>query len=72
MGPLADQPAASSLLEGTLPPNRDLPLQETYQILFDLSTPLALAPQDITTVITSDQFTSTYKIVKEDTSSSFM
>jgi len=70
IGPLADTPAAISLLEGNVPPLNEIPLHETVQILSNLSKPLTLAPQAIMSEITPDQFCSTYKAVKENTSSS--
>jgi hypothetical protein len=40
LGSLADSQTAINLLKGQVPPNLDLPLDETNQILFNLSQPL--------------------------------
>jgi len=70
MGPFADSSPAVALLSGMLPPNVELPLKETQTILSNLSRPLSLAPQTILSELSPDQFRSTYKKVKENTSSS--
>jgi hypothetical protein len=62
---------AKNLLRGSFTPDQEfIQLQETTDILNQLSTPLPLIPKDITAVITPEQFSATYKIVKEATSSS--
>jgi hypothetical protein len=48
IGPLANHPAAVSLLAGQLPSDLSIPLLETRQILSNLSQPLPLAPQTLT------------------------
>jgi hypothetical protein len=70
LGLLADSQTAINLLKGQVPPNLDLPVDETNQILFNLSQPLTLKPKEIYSEITPDQFCATYKVVKEKTSSS--
>ena len=71
IGPLADRPVAVSLLNGQLPLGLFTPLAETRLILSNLSQTLPLAPQEIDFMISLDQFISTYKIIQEDTLSSF-
>jgi hypothetical protein len=70
LGTLADSQTAINLLQGQVPPNLDLPLDKTNQILLNLSQPLSLKPKEIQLEITPDQFCATYKVVKEQTSSS--
>jgi hypothetical protein len=70
IGPLADTPFSASILEGSLPP-QSFPLQETNTLSVNLTHPLSLTQQDITASITPEQFISTYKAVKECTSSSY-
>jgi hypothetical protein len=71
IGPLADRQGAVSLLNGQLPLGLFTPLVETRQILSNLSQPLPLAPLEMDFMISPDQFISNYKIVQENTSSSF-
>jgi hypothetical protein len=70
LGSLADTPIASSLLKGTVPNLQTTLLPETINILTNLSTPLTMASQEISASISPEQFVSTYKNVKENTSSS--
>jgi hypothetical protein len=67
----ASTEGAKNLLNGSFLPNQEtIKLQETTDILNQLSTSLTLIPKDILAVITPEQFSATYKIVKEATSSS--
>jgi hypothetical protein len=70
IGPLALSTMASSLLKETIPDSWTSPLQEVNALLQTLSQPLLLTPQDTVDYITPAQFCSTYKVVKENTSSS--
>jgi len=47
IGPLADMPVVTALLFGHLPTDTSQPLQETRDILLQLSTPLNLPHQEI-------------------------
>jgi hypothetical protein len=71
IGPLASTATAFSLLDGFIPQSWSSPLQEVNDLLKNLSSPLPLSPQDVVDYITPEQFCSTYKVVKENTSSSF-
>jgi hypothetical protein len=70
IGPLASTSLASSLLAGSIPKSWSSPLQEVNDMLNNLSKPFPLTNQDIVDYITPEQFCSTYKVVKEHTSSS--
>jgi hypothetical protein len=70
LGSLADTSTARSLIQGEFPIDIELPLQETREIVKNLSFALNLTPQEISSTITSEQFVSTYKAVKEAISSS--
>ncbi len=70
IGPLADSDVSNTLLRGSIPALSDPILQETKDMLFSLSQPLPLVPQNLYFEISPDQFRSTYKVVQENTSSS--
>jgi hypothetical protein len=70
IGPLASSKMVYSLLEGFIPKSWSSPLKEVNDLLQNLSLPLPLTPQIVTDSITADQISSTYKIIKENTSSS--
>jgi hypothetical protein len=70
IGHLASSDAASSLLNGSIPASWSSPLQEVNDLLQNLSQPFTLIPQTVNDFITAEQFCSTYKVVKENTSSS--
>lgn len=59
-----DTSVARSLLEDK-PPPLHYPLAEMEDITNNLSLPLHLSPQQISSSITTDQFISTYMVVKE-------
>jgi hypothetical protein len=61
---------ASSLLDGFILESWSSPLQGVNDLLKNLSLPFPLSPQDVVDYITPEQFCSTYKVVKENTSSS--
>jgi hypothetical protein len=70
IGPLANTTESDALLNGSIPSLPDIALHETKEMLRNLSQPLPLTPQDLKFEISSEQFRSTYKVVKENTSSS--
>jgi hypothetical protein len=66
----ASSESASNLLRGSFHSSHDsIILQETKDILEQLTKPLPLIPKDILAVITPEQFSAMYKVVKEVTAS---
>ncbi len=71
IGQSAATAEASAILQGTFHPNKDENLlPETLDILSSLGKPLPMGNHITTSSITPEDFISTYKIVKENTSSS--
>jgi hypothetical protein len=70
IGPLADSSASIDLLNGTTSTLPEPVLRETGELLRNLAHPLSLTHQNLSFEISSDQFRSTYRAVKEHTSSS--
>lgn len=68
IGSLANTPVALALLQRQPPATQGMPCQRA--MVQNLSRPLPLTPQQISSSIILDQFVSTYKAVKECTSSS--
>ncbi len=71
LGKHAASSSAESLLQGTFTPAvEQIKLAETLAIIQELGTPMNLSPQETKATISVDDFISTYKVVKEATSSS--
>ena len=70
LGRYADTSVADRLLLGEIPIVSPLPLPETVQLLQTLTTPYpSLSPNDLVD-ISQEEFSQTYKCIKEDISSS--
>lgn len=65
IAPLADSDIAATLLQGNISPDLSSPLSEAREILYNISKPLSLIPQTIVDQITPEQFSSSYKAIKE-------